>query len=46
VTEPVVPDTTADEQEIGWGDDLDAVEGERENDERLVEDRPPHHDRD
>jgi hypothetical protein len=45
VTEPLLPDTTTDEQEIGWGDDLvddDAAAA----DERLIEDRPPHYDQD
>jgi len=42
VTEPLLPDTTSDEREVGWGDDLDEVE--RDDDERLVDDRPPHYD--
>jgi hypothetical protein len=45
VTEPVVPETTSDEQDVGWGDEVDARERERDDDERLREDRPPHHDR-
>jgi hypothetical protein len=46
MTEPVLPDTTSDEQEVGWGDDLAADERGRDDDERLEADRPPHHDRD
>ena len=42
MTEPLLPDTTSDEREVGWGDDLDEVE--RDDDERLVDDRPPHYD--
>ena len=40
-TEPLLPDTTSDEREIGWGDD---VEDDDERQEQLVEDRPPHYD--
>jgi hypothetical protein len=32
----VLPDTTADEDAAGWGDD------EGSNDDRLVAERPPH----
>jgi hypothetical protein len=39
--EPLLPDTTSDEQQIGWGDDL-GDEGDRDDD--LVADRPPHYD--
>jgi hypothetical protein len=46
VTEPLLPDTTSDERQIGWGDDLDSAEDEGRGDERYEEDRPPHHDRD
>jgi hypothetical protein len=41
----VLPDTTSDEQEIGWGDDVDDEARAREDDVRLREDRPPHYDR-
>jgi hypothetical protein len=44
VTEPLLPDTTSDEREIGWGDDLDA--GDDDRDARYAEERPPHYDRD
>ena len=40
MTEPLLPDTTSDEREIGWGDDLDEIE----DDERLRDERPPHYD--
>jgi hypothetical protein len=43
---------SSDEQPIGWGDDPDpdrdsgdSVERDRDL-ERLLDDRPPHHDRD
>jgi len=39
--EPLLPDTTSDERDTGWGDDRD----ERDDDERLHEERPPHWDR-
>jgi hypothetical protein len=41
MTEPLLPDTTSDEREIGWGDDLDEIE---DDDERLTADRPPHYE--
>lgn len=41
MTEPLLPDTTSDEREIGWGDDLDEIE---DDDDRLIADRPPHYD--
>jgi hypothetical protein len=50
VTEPrvertLLPDTTSDEQEVGWGDDLsDDGSDEAADDKRLIEDRPPHYD--
>jgi hypothetical protein len=43
---------SSDEQPIGWGDEPDPAgdsgdSGERDRDlERLLDDRPPHHDRD
>ncbi|MBV9487617.1 MAG: hypothetical protein JO246_16415 [Frankiaceae bacterium] len=46
MTEPLLPDTTSDEREVGWGDDLDAIDESRSEDERYAEDRPPHHDQD
>jgi hypothetical protein len=45
VTEPLLPDTTSDEREIGWGDDLDAIDDERD-DAAYEDERPPHYDRD
>jgi hypothetical protein len=44
MTEPLLPDTTSDEREVGWGDDLDEIESD--DDERLNDERPPHYDRD
>jgi hypothetical protein len=51
VTEPrvektVLPDTTSDEQEVGWGDDLSDDSSDDAVDRRLIEDRPPHYDQD
>ncbi|HVV77015.1 MAG TPA: hypothetical protein VHC43_13360 [Mycobacteriales bacterium] len=40
-SEPLLPDTTSDEREIGWGDDL-ADDDDR--DQQLIEDRPPHYE--
>jgi hypothetical protein len=37
--EPVLPDTTSDEREVGWGDEP----GERD-DEWYRRERPPHHE--
>jgi hypothetical protein len=39
--DPVLPDQTRDDTDVGWGEPAD------DNDERLREDLPPHHhDRD
>ncbi|HEX3708208.1 MAG TPA: hypothetical protein VHV76_16405 [Mycobacteriales bacterium] len=46
MTEPVLPDSTSDELEVGWGDDLDGVDDDLDHDEELAADRPPHYDRD
>jgi hypothetical protein len=48
VGEPLLPDTTSDESDVGWGDDERAHDqdgGADEDDERLKAERPPHHDR-
>lgn len=37
--EPVLPDTTSDERDVGWGDEP----GERD-DEWYRRERPPHHE--
>jgi hypothetical protein len=37
--EPVLPDTTSDEREVGWGD-----EPSRRADEWYERERPPHHE--
>jgi len=39
--EPVLPDVTRDEQETGWGDETPEDDDVR----RLLDERPPHHDR-
>ena len=36
--EPVLPDTTRDERDVGWGDTP-----EPDDDERLLREVPPHH---
>jgi hypothetical protein len=46
MTEPLLPDTTSDEHDIGWGDDARDDDREAGDDERLRAERPPHHDRD
>ena len=46
VTEPLLPDTTSDEREVGWGDDVPDEDRERDDDEHFNAERPPHHDRD
>jgi hypothetical protein len=53
VGEPLLPDTTTDESEVGWGDDsaVDDADGEGRDGEgsdeaRLIAERPPHYDRD
>ena len=38
--QPLLPDTTSDERETGWGD-----EARDDDDQRLLDERPPHHDR-
>jgi hypothetical protein len=45
MTEPLLPDTTSDEREVGWGDDAGDGDHERDDDERFNAERPPHHDR-
>jgi hypothetical protein len=57
VSEPLLPDVTSDEGDVGWGDhrsesadaDRDADHDDRDNDRnddsRLTDERPPHHDR-
>jgi hypothetical protein len=50
MSEPLLPDTTSDEHEVGWGDDAAEIERDGEHDdsddERFNAERPPHHDRD
>jgi hypothetical protein len=38
---PVLPDATTDEGDIGWGE-----HPAYDDDQRLLDERPPHHDRD
>ena len=38
--QPTLPDQTRDDTDHGWG------ERSRDNDDRLLEDRPPHYDPD
>ncbi|WP_269204644.1 hypothetical protein [Motilibacter deserti] len=37
--QPVLPDTTQDEADEGWGD----LPAGRDDDERILRERPPHH---
>lgn len=42
--EPVLPDRTSDETDVGWGDDASSADDDVR---RLTDDVPPHHvDRD
>jgi len=41
----LLPDDTVDDTARGWGEDV-AYDDSRDTDARLIEDRPPHHDRD
>jgi hypothetical protein len=50
VSEPLLPDVTSDEGDLGWGEDSSADsqsdrESDRDDDARFTEERPPHHDR-
>lgn len=36
---PVLPDQTADDLDIGWGE---PAGGDRDDDERFLRERPPH----
>jgi hypothetical protein len=39
--EPVLPDVTQDEREVGWGDDRESW---RRDDDWYRRERPPHHE--
>jgi hypothetical protein len=46
MTEPAPPESSSDERPVGWGDEReDPAYDEDRDDQRLIEDRPPHHDR-
>ncbi|MES1170514.1 MAG: hypothetical protein ABUL47_07500 [Leifsonia sp.] len=47
MSEPTLPDTSSDERAVGWGDEHDdpAYGEDGAEDERLIAERPPHHDR-
>ena len=36
---PLLPEQTSDEHDEGWGE----FPGERDDDERILRERPPHH---
>jgi hypothetical protein len=38
---PVVPDTTSDENDVGWGER--PADDDPDDTRRFVEERPPHH---
>lgn len=45
MTEPLLPDQTGDDTDVGWGDDRD--HDRNDDDARFRDDLPPHHvDRD
>jgi hypothetical protein len=45
MTEPVLPDQTADDTDVGWGDA--SSDDEHDDVRRLIDELPPHHlDRD
>jgi hypothetical protein len=41
MSEPTLPDTTTDESAVGWGEDDHSPD---DGDQRLLDDRPPHHE--
>ncbi len=41
--EPVLPDTTSDETDGGWGDEVASREGDPDDLDRFLRDVPPHH---
>ncbi len=41
MTDPGTPEQTADDTDLGWGER--AVEGDPDDLERFLVDRPPHH---
>lgn len=43
--EQVLPEQTADDTDAAWGEHRQSAEQEQDDLERLLEDRPPHHDR-
>jgi hypothetical protein len=40
----VLPDQTLDDTDDGWGDRLNSEDQDRDSEERLLADRPPHWD--
>ena len=48
MSEPLLPDTTSDEREVGWGDETydEPGDGPDPDEQRLRAERPPHHDQD
>jgi hypothetical protein len=45
MTDPVLPDTTSDENPVGWGDEA-ASDDDLDDEQRLAAERPPHYDKD
>jgi hypothetical protein len=39
----VLPEQTADDTDIGWGDDESPADADARDLERYLRDRPPHH---
>jgi hypothetical protein len=44
VTEPLLPDQSADDTDVGWGDERDEAARDEDDVRRLEDDRPPHYD--
>jgi hypothetical protein len=44
MSEPA-PEASSDERAIGWGDEDPSYDEDVAADERLIAERPPHHDR-
>ena len=43
--EPVLPEQTRDDTDAAWGEHRQPGEQDQDDLERLLDDRPPHHDR-
>jgi hypothetical protein len=41
--EPVLPETTSDESDVGWGDEASTLDSDPDDLDRFLQDVPPHH---